>query len=298
LADLAAVLGQFLTAAVFIAAATLIAVQLLKLPLRMAFQTLITKNWFSGRRSKARVFADSCWPGPRWLLEALSPSTLSPSSPHAEQPQYLKSWPGGYSEAWHRRMLPLFTSRETTGFSVASTLLPNHLYMKQVQNAAQKALEHPARYPVLFAHVAADAAAADMVVAYHVDGVSTENPLLLARLIETQQPVSAEPGSFGETFGRPTPGLAGAIATAQDNVATAVERGLDDLQIRITFWWPIVVRAAAVIVGVLIAIAFGRAVGLGPRWSVLALIGVVAGYLASFAYGVLTILGGLRPRRE
>jgi hypothetical protein len=298
LAELAATLGQFLTAAVFIAAATLIAVQLFKLPLRMAFQTLITEKWFSGRRGKAKIFADSCWPGPRWLLETLSPSSPSPSSPHPDQPQYQKSWPEVYSEAWHRRMLSLFTPRETTGLSVASTLLPNHLYMKQVQNAAQKALEHPARHPVLFAHVAADAAAADMVVAYHVDGISTENPLLLARVIETQQQVSAGPKASEDSFGPPTRGLASAIATAQDNVATAVERGLDDLQIRITFWWPIVVRAAAIIVGMLIAIAFGQAVGLGPRWSVLALIGVVAGYLASFAYDVLTILGGLRPRRE
>lgn len=86
------------------------------------------------------------------------------------------------------------------------------------------------------------------------------------------------------------------LGAAQANVAAAIERNLDELQITMTFWWPRVVQAAAIVISLTIVLGFSHTVGgLGGAPLLLILIAIAGAYLASIfrdIIGILRRLGG------
>lgn len=87
------------------------------------------------------------------------------------------------------------------------------------------------------------------------------------------------------------------LGAAQTNVAAAIERNLDELQITMTFWWPPVVQAMAIIVSLSIVFVFSYTVGgLGGVPLLLLLIAVASACLASVFRDLVGILHRLGSR--
>jgi hypothetical protein len=84
---------------------------------------------------------------------------------------------------------------------------------------------------------------------------------------------------------------------AQEKLAAAVERNMDDLQLKIAFWWPTLLRLANAVFG--IAVVTWAARTFVPREQLVPIlvpiiIGLVAGYLAAVINDVIGILRGWR----
>ena len=275
------VLLQGLRTAALIAVATLIAVQLLKAPVRFVFHWLITAQWLAWRVSKVKQFRKEKLQRPDWLTAVL-PDELKSAEKEAERKSVQKEAPTAPAQDFR---LP-----EIIGWM---PFVPTAHYLKKVQNVAERALEHPAQEEVNFAYFAADATVRDMVVTYQVDVIAQRDPKFLERL--TVREDAASP---------PTPdsSAAAAVALAQDNVSTSIERSLDDLQIRLVFWWPIVMRFSAFYLALLIGMAIRSAVSqdalLPADLLTMVVICVAAGYLASFVYDLMSLLAAFRPRTQ
>lgn len=262
-------LWQALLTAALVAIAALIAVQLLKVPVRLAFHYLMTRRWLALRESKVKDFSVSRNQVPEWLPE--------------HEDIYPSTEKDGYSK------LP--SSRLTAPSPLAwMPFVPMDLYLKKIQNVAQRALEHPREDEAAFAYFAADAAVSDMVVVYHVDALVRRNPRFLDRLTVSEDSLSSDKS------------MAAAVAAAQDNVSTSIERSLDDLQIRLMFWWPIVVRVVVVVVAIGLSGWFFYTDTSAHLTSsdvlLIVVIGGAAGYLASFIYDTLSLLAAFRPRPQ
>jgi hypothetical protein len=267
-------ISQILQAAALIGIATLIIVQVIKTPVRMAFHMHTTRHWFMRREpevDKFRLFKFmDAGSHLHWLADAAFLSNP------VEIPDYE---PG----EWR-----LFSRK---AFSRLLSLMPftaTDFYLKNLQNVAQRAVEHPAGNGWIFAYFAADASLNDKVVAYQVDAAVQRDPKLIEKLTIRDE-------DYGER------GLAAAIASAQDNVSAAIDRGLDDLQIRLMFWWPILIRLAALAIAIGLSLWFismGESpLARGRLLLLCALIGFAAAYIASFIYDVLGLLASFRPSR-
>jgi hypothetical protein len=79
------------------------------------------------------------------------------------------------------------------------------------------------------------------------------------------------------------------ILAAQDSVAAAVERNLDDLQLKLSVWWPMAVRVLSTTIGVVGAFLLGYLSGLWALWSLplLFFVGAGAGLMATVLYDLL-----------
>jgi len=278
------VVENALQLAALIAIATLVAVQMIKPLMRLIFHVSVTGRWFLRRDRKVDDFRSAKSSPPVWLV---ANGFDVPSSPGSWQPF-------SQSRFWSLRpIVRIFGRVRFRSFALTDLMpfLPTALYLKRLQNLAQSALERPTQDEELFAYFAADASPSDMVVAYKVDAAVQLKPELLEKL----------------TLGEESPsqkGVAAAVASAQDNVSTCIERGLDDLQIRLMFWWPIVMRIVVVAVAITLSLLVLRARAASPAplsgQSVLLFVAIGAGaaYLASFVYDALSFLASFRPRPQ
>ena len=262
-------LGQGLLTAAFIAVATLIIIQVIKVPIRFTFHFWMTRHWLSLREPKVKSFDTRKNVVPDWLAAVGS-----------QVPDM--------SRSIHQDPLPSLVG--------LMPFVPMDLYLKKVQNVALRALEHPARNGETFAYFAADAAIPDMVVVYQVDAIAAADPGFLDKL-------TVRDGSAGSGLSsRSEESAAAAVASAQDNVSTSIERSLDDLQIRLMFWWPIVMRFAVIIAAFALCLSIAYGVGGEPltysNVLIIAAISIAAGYLASFVYDSLSLLAAFRPRSQ
>jgi hypothetical protein len=254
-------LWQALLTAALVAVAALITVQVIKAPIRWAFHYVMTTRWLSYRESKVKEYKNERRLPPSWLREI-----------------------GDYGTPYAELSFPSLSS--------LMPFVPMDLYLKKLQNVAQRALEHPAEHEPAFAYFAADAAISDMVVAYHVDAMVRYDPRLLDRLTASEGVFSGGDKS-----------LAAAVAAAQDNVSTSIERSLDDLQIRLMFWWPITMRIVVVLAAIALSGLFFYSDASGARWTsadvlLVLIMGAAAGYLASFIYDTLSLFAAFRPRPQ
>jgi hypothetical protein len=263
------VLVQGLRTAALIAIATMIIIQVIKVPIRFAFHFWMTRHWLARRESKAKLFDNAKNEVRDWLMEL---------------------------DSTRARIFKSIRDDPLPPLVGLMPFVPMDLYLKKIQNIAQRALEHPAQHGETFAYFAADAALPDMVVVYQVDAIAEKNPKFLERLT-VRDP--SEKSIFSSTFDE---SAAAAVASAQDNVSTSIERSLDDLQIRLMFWWPILMRFAVIIAALVLYLSIVHGVAKEPLTAkdVLnsTIIGVAAGYLASFAYDLLSLLAAFRPRSQ
>jgi hypothetical protein len=263
------VLVQGLSTAALIAIATVIIIQVIKVPIRFAFHFWMTRHWLSLREPKVQLFDKAKNAIADWLME-LDSNRARSFKPIGEYP------------------LPPLVG--------LMPFVPMDLYLKKIQNIAQRALEHPAQNGETFAYFAADATLPDMVLVYQVDGIAEQNPKFLERLtVRDVSEKSVSSSTFDES-------AAATVASAQDNVSTSIERSLDDLQIRLMFWWPILMRFAVIIAAVALYLSIFYGVGNEPLTArnllIITIIGVAAGYLASFVYDLLSLLAAFRPRSQ
>lgn len=271
-------LGQALLTAALAAIATLIAIQIIKIPIRSLFHFWMMRSWLSRQGLKSTAVDTGGQGMPDWLFKAVnSHSSVGLGPIH-------------------------FRRREFPSIFSLMPFAPTDLFLKKIQNLAQRALERPSLNEDTFPYFAADAAFADVIVTYYVDAITQNDPKFLEQLT-----VDGEPATDGAVSASVSPvkmdeSIAAAIAAAQDNVSTSVERSLDDLQIQLIFWWPIVIRLVVILVAVGLLFFFIYVVGSGQMTTryflTISVIGVAAGYLASFTYDLLSLLSAFRPRSQ
>jgi hypothetical protein len=175
--------------------------------------------------------------------------------------------------------------------------LPAGQLMKQIQNLSQQVLDHPASYAVIFPLVASGASKADLELVFFLDRLIALDPKLLGTIS-----ASSEDSAFAKDSG-----LSIAVTAARDHVEAAVERNLDQLQLRLAFGWPRFMRHVCLLVGVILCFllvgstttmlteSHGAIEWMEWFYGVLAF-GIVAGYLATILYDGLSIVGSLRGK--
>jgi hypothetical protein len=166
--------------------------------------------------------------------------------------------------------IPDFHADGTAAFAKRarqSAYLPRNLFLKKLENMAQGILEAPALHPEEFLVFSAGAPADDQALALKLDVISRAYPALLAKLKEGEEELALPPS----------------VLSAQERVAAAVDRNLDDLQLRLAQLWPVAVRSVSVLVGVAGSLAIGLGLagfrGASPVL-LLMLIGAGSGLLA------------------
>jgi hypothetical protein len=235
-------------------------------------------------------------------LRTRSYRMISPSDLVEEGPQWgeWSKWAGEWNE-WSRRHH--YYSGRQHNFNIPSIeifnvmpFVPRDLYMKELQNRVQQVLERPSDNPYAFLAVTKGAARFDQAVVLISDYLIRQAPLALfeaENLFErTQKDEMSEEGVTKTT------GYSTTISMAQDHVAAASERNLDNLQIRLAVQWPVIIRLLSLVTGVLIAYFGGLMVaGLSAHlWWFLLIIGAIGSYIASIIYDAFAIVGRLRPR--
>jgi hypothetical protein len=153
--------------------------------------------------------------------------------------------------------------REIHKLSGMTFSLPGELFMKQVENAGRAALENQRESSLIYLF-AASAPVDAFVSAYRAERSGEASTSSLA---------------------------------AQEKLTAAVERNIDDLQLKIAFWWPTLLRLANAVFGVAVVVWATRT--FVPREQpvpilVPVIIGLVAGYLAAVINDVIGILRGWR----
>lgn len=290
LAVLRDVLQESVAVMALIALLSLLLVQMFKLPLRYGSHRWLLGLWLARRSASASRFREQSHAVeiPQWLTQAC------PKGTSTKKIEELKSARvKDIDKALHLKKALRY-------MATASLFLQVEVLMKQIQNLAQEVLDHPSEHWAALPFLAHGASADDMVILYRVDWLAGKYPDFLGRLTRPQghdELTEHQPSKEGE---QPTPRYPEAFVAAQDNVAAAVERNLDDLQIRLTTWSPMVLRGFALLAGMVIALVAGLWLVKLPveLFWILALIGLAAGYLASLAYDLLGLLGSwVRPRR-
>jgi len=204
-------------------------IEVLKLPLRWTFNSLVLRSWVQRRFAASRL--------PLRSMASTNPSGLMPTR---------------------------------------SRFLPADLLMKHLENRARAAMDRGGD-PDELALVAAGASASDIALIL--------NP-----------PAMAESASRASEDDDDRP-MDSPLATAQVNVAAAIERNLDELQIALSFWWPRVVQAAAILTSLVIVGSFAATVeGLGGAPMLILLIAVAGAYLAAIFRDLVGIVQRMAGR--
>lgn len=231
--DLGGTLESAFTAAVITGIIVYCGVELIKLPLRGVFNTLVLGAW--GMRREAQILK-----GPD-----------QPPLPKADRP-------------WVSVLAPR-----------RSRYLPTDLLMKHLENRARAAMDPGADQDELRLF-AAGTAWSDIT---RVSSATRRGGLLPS-------------GASSEDETRADAEL----AAAQGNVAAAIERNLDELQITMSFWWPYMVQCTALVLSIVIVLSFAATVdGLDRGRLLLLLIAIAGAYLASIfrdGVGILQRMAG------
>ncbi len=119
----------------------------------------------------------------------------------------------------------------------------NELFMREVQIAAQTAIEHPERYFSAFLRLASFANSDEIDTIIFAEALRDEDPELFAMLLQD-----------GETDGATAGRASVAIAAAQDSIARSLERNLDNLQLGLAARWKSQSRAIYVAFSLVVAI--------------------------------------------
>jgi len=149
--------------------------------------------------------------------------------------------------------------------------------MKKLENMAQSILEAPSRREFDFLRLSQGASPIDQLLAIEVDRAARTNPDQLENL---------------KSGGKEERVLPPVILAAQEHVAAAAERNLDDLQLALGQKWPAMVKLGSVLVGVAGAGGLGALAGFRGVWSyvLIVVIGAGAGLFAPRLYDLGSIL--------
>jgi hypothetical protein len=157
--------------------------------------------------------------------------------------------------------------------------------MKKIENIGRSVVEQSSSRSYDFIALTDGAPQADQYLTMTADLIERSRPDLLHR-IRRQRDDASE--------------LDPAIVFAQNQTSTALERNLDDLQLRLMRLWPFSIRTFAIFMGVVLA-AFGGwwIAGLTANigyWILIAIIGIGAGVFANFVHDLATLVARLgRP---
>jgi len=163
--------------------------------------------------------------------------------------------------------------------------LPRDLFMKKIENIGRSVVEQSSSRSYDFIALTDGAPQADQYLTMTADLIERSRPDLLHR-IRRQRDDASE--------------LDPAIVFAQNQTSTALERNLDDLQLRLMRLWPFSIRTFAIFMGVVLA-AFGGwwIAGLTANigyWILIAIIGIGAGVFANFVHDLAALVARLgRP---
>ena len=161
--------------------------------------------------------------------------------------------------------------------------LPRELFMKRIENFFRAVLESPSEREIDFHVIACGAPMLDRLLVVESDRVARFKP----EFFEKEGDREREDQTFPAV-----------VLSAQDRVASAVERNLDELQLMLTLQWPVTVRMSAIAVGIISALIIGFVAVPGDlrTLAIFALIGVGAGLIAPIMYDLYSILDRLRER--
>ena len=153
------------------------------------------------------------------------------------------------------------------------TGVPNDLYMRMVQNAAQAILDQPNRDIHAYVALTRGAALPDRLAGLFLGDLSPAELEHLGRAPRGKDPEQISPAAL-------------AAAAVRANLAAAAERELDALQVGMAARWRIAGRLVAVALGVLVAVLAGIASGV-----------VSGGGLVRGAIGLvaLVVVGAILP---
>ena len=154
--------------------------------------------------------------------------------------------------------------------------------MKKIENIGRTVVEQASQRRDDFLTLTDRAPAADQQLVIALDLIDQTKPELLPH-IQTSQGERKE--------------FLPVIVAAQNQVANALERNLDDLQLRLMRLWPISIRAFAVFTGLLMAY-FGGWLAAGVYFNAgfyisFAVIGIGAGVFASIIHDAATVFARL-----
>ena len=153
--------------------------------------------------------------------------------------------------------------------------------MRKVENMGRAVLERPSERPDLFIALTTGAAADEKLMVLRFDEVM--------RYPRLSSPSSAPPppspaGDSKTSFDLQN--IPPAVLAAQDRTASALDRNLDDLQLRFAKEWPVLMYTTSFVIGVLLSLFVAALVnGFGAAGYVVAMvmIGAAAGLLAAVA---------------
>jgi hypothetical protein len=151
-------------------------------------------------------------------------------------------------------------------FTLRSTVLPDELFMRRLENEVRSVVESPSLNPFLFAIVTATAPDAARTAAARMSELGTSNPELTADLLNSGPE-------------RMTP-FSAAVAEAQASVSSAAEGWLDSFQLSLLSHSIVVNRAGTLLIGTLVAGAIGAIVHWHGGAAILLACGLSGGVLA------------------
>lgn len=251
-------LTGFVFVSLLIAIATLAIVQFVKPAARGLIRWRATRAWRRRQERDRKLRYEDFASPPDWLRLWGLPSRLKLPEPKLES----KPTSG-----------PL-------GRGGAMTTSSTDHYMRQVQNEAVAVLEHPSEHFESFLLLTQGASVSDQATLIWVDVLRRFRPEAYAHAMEAQQ-------SSGVADGKAEPRAAAkmvgtTITAAQEAVAAASERALDELQLELLGTWTLGGRYLALLAGLLVAIFAGQAVRAISPFTFL--LGLSGGALASMIY--------------
>jgi hypothetical protein len=170
--------------------------------------------------------------------------------------------------------------------------LPRRLFMKQVENGAQVVASNAATYPYEFEALTRGAAKEHQrtVVEWSAGKLSLRHDEELDASPETSLDFNYDGNIISQSD----------LTLAMDATGAALERNLDDLQLEVGLRWGLRVRFFALLVGVFLGTVLagylwykGINESLSEVW-ILPLMGLIAGFLASLLYDLVSRLLGKR----
>jgi hypothetical protein len=156
--------------------------------------------------------------------------------------------------------------------------LPNELFMRKVENMGRAVLERPSERPDLFIALTTGVAADEKLMVLRFDQVM-RYPRLGSSSSSGSPPVDGKTSTDPQT-------VPPAVLAAQDRTASALDRNLDDLQLRFAKEWPVLIYTTSFLIGfllsLLVAVLVNGFKGVG-YFVAMGMIGAAAGLLAAVA---------------
>ena len=159
--------------------------------------------------------------------------------------------------------------------------LPNELFMRKIENMARAVLERPSERPDLFIALTTGVAAEEKLIVLRFDEV-----MRFPRLGSSSSSVPPPSPPDGDKPSLDSEEMPTAVLAAQDRTAAALDRNLDDLQLRFAREWPGLMYTTSFLIGVVFSLLVAALVnGFGGAGYLVAMgmIGAAAGLLAAVA---------------